>query len=435
MPGLDMSAVSGVLKRVQEGIPVEQMQSEAPYSKSRKYSGKGFGAGLFNATQTARNQAWGIRNSGGTNDNENMPTISAPSYANPSYNSVRDYGRMYISGKAANRALTADEKQTFLKDMASQAYDLQTGYWRDLDFRALNASTVTGKKSGCRGVVNAAGYGASPAAAITFTLDTSSTTTARKLSLCQGLEPNMTLDVYESVGWTPVAKILVASVDPTTSTFTGTLSENLAATSDLNYLFREGDFNRDIDGLGDIIDDGTLTATYAGLTSSGLWTGHVLRNGGTLRDFSPTFMNQATLLARKENGDKPIEAWMSYGLYEQLLGYIQRVSQVIKDQGNAPMKANIGGDIEMWGKNITMKQNAKAPAYEMLLIQTEKIDYYEQVPLGPLTFGTDGKGNAELFERIPGKDNWEAVYVRESQQRSLRRNLNVKIEDLNHAAF
>ncbi len=160
-----------------------------------------------------------------------------------------------------------------------------------------------------------------------------------------------------------------------------------------------------------------------------------MRNGGTLRDFSPTFMNQATLLARKENGDKPIEAWMSYGLYEQLLGYIQRVQQVIKDQGNAPFKANIGGDIEMWGKNITMKQCAKAPAYEMQLIQNDKIDYYEQVPLGPLTFGTDGKGNAELFERIPGKDNWEAVYVRESQQRSLRRNLNVKIEDLNQAAF
>lgn len=433
MPGLDISAVSNVLKRVQEGVPVEQMQSEAPYSKSRKYSGKGFGAGLFNATQTARNQSWGIRNSGGTSDNEDMPRIGAPTYANPTYNAVRDYGRMYISGKAASRALTNDQQQTFLKGLASQSYDLVTGYWRDYDFRSLNSSTTNGKKSGCRGILDANAYTAG--ASVTFTLDIATNTTGRRLKLCQGLEPGMPIDVYESTGWTVVATIIVISVDPTTSTFVGSLSDNLAAVSDAYYLFREGDFNRDIDGLGDIIDDGTLTTSYAGLTSSGLWTGHVLGNGGTLRDFSPTFMNQATLIARKENGDKPIEAWMSYGLYEQLLGYIQRVQQVIKDQGNAPMKANIGGDIEMWGKNITMKQNAKAGAHEMELIQTEKIDFYEQVPLGPLSFGTDGAGNPELFQRIPGKDNWEAVYCREAMQRSLRRNLNVKITDLNQSAF
>ena len=435
MPGLDITAVSTVLKRVQEGIPVEQMQSEAPYSKSRKYSGKGFGAGLFNATQTARNQSWGIRNSGAGSDNEDMPTISAPTYNNPQFDAVRDYGRLYISGKAASRALSSDDKQSFLKGIASQSYDLLTGYWRDYDFRSLNASSTNGKKSGVRGILNASNYAASPSANITFTLDIATNTTGRGLQLCQGIEPNMNLEIRESVGWTAVGTILVATVDPTTATFTGTLSDNLPATSDLYYLFRDGDFNRDISGLGDIIDDGTLTATYGGLTSSGLWTGHVLGNGGTLRDFSPTFMNQATLLARKENGDKPIEAWMSYGCYNELINYIQRVQQVIKDQGNAPFKANIGGDVEMWGKNITMKQCAKARTNEIDLIQGEKIDFYEQEPMGPLTFGKDAKGGATLFDRIPGKDNWEAVYMREAMQRSLRRNLNVKITDLNQAAF
>lgn len=433
MPGFDMAQATAVLKRVQEGIPVEQMQSEARYSKSRKYSGKGFGAGLFNSTQTARNQSIGIRNSSGTNDNEDMPRVSAPTYAAPQYEAVRDYLRMYISGKAASRALSNDEKQAFTRDIASQRYDLETAYWRDHDFRSLNSSTTNGSKSGCRGILNNAGYNASPSTAITFTLDITTNTTGRRLKLCQGLEPNMALDVYESTGWTVVGTIIIASVDPTTSTFTGTLSDTLTATSDAFYLFREGDFNRDIAGLGDIIDDGTLTTTYAGLTSSGLWTGHVLGNSGVLRDFSPTLMNDAALLARKENGDKPIEAWMSYGCYNELLKYVQRVTQLIKDQGSTALKGNIGGDIEVWGKNITLEVCSKSPAHEMHIIEKEKIDFYEQEKLAPINFGSQSK--PELFQRIPGKDNWEAVLVREAMQRSLRRNLNTKITDLNQSAY
>lgn len=434
MPGLDMAQATNVLKRVQEGVPIEQMQSEARYSKTRRYSGKGFGSGLFNSTQTARNQAIGIRNSGGTNDNEDMPRVSAPTYDKPVYDAVRDYGRMYISGKAASRALSNDDKQSFLKGIASQSYDLTTAYWRDFDFRALNSSSVTGQKSGVRGILNSAAYAATPSTAQTFTLDIATNSTGRRLKLCQGLEPNMAIEVYDSASWTVAATMIVASVDPTTSTFTATLSDPLAATSDKWYLFREGDFNRDIVGLGDIIDDGTLTATYAGLARPGLWSGHVLGNGGALRDFAPSFMNDATLIARKENGDKPIEAWMSYGLYAALLNYVQRVQQLIKDQGNTSMKANIGGDIEMWGKNITLEQNSKAPAHEMLLIQNEKIDYFEQEPWAPINFAEE-TGKIALFQRIPGKDNWEALYSRESTQRSLRPNLNVKITDLNQSAY
>ena len=322
-----------------------------------------------------------------------------------------------------------------MKDLASQSYDLITGYWRDYDFRSMNSSTTNGAKTGCRGILDNKTYTLSPNTAITFTLDIATNTTGRRLKLCQGLEPGMPIEVYSSTTWTPVALIIVASVDPVNSQFTGTLDSTLAGTSDAWYLFREGDFNRDLVGLGDIIDDGTLTTTYAGLTRPGLWSGHVLGNSGTLRDFSPTFMNQATLIARKENGDKPIEAWMSYGLYNELLGYIQRVQQLIKDQGNAPFKANIGGDLESWGKNITLKQCSKAPAHEMLLIQNDKIDLYEQEPLGPISFGKTGKGADVLFQRIPGKDNWEAVYSHEGMQRSLRPNLNVKITDLNQLAF
>lgn len=437
MPGLDMAQVSTVLKRVQEGVPVEQMMSEANYSKSRKRSGKGFGAGLFNTTQTARNQSIGIRNSGAvgsTNDNEDMPRISAPSYANPQYDAVRDYLRLYISGKAASRALSNDEKQAYTKDVAGQVYDLQTAYWRDYDFRGLNSSTTNGSKTGCRGILNNATYNASPSTAITFTLDITTNTTGRGLKMCQGLEPNMAIEVYNSTGWTVAALIIVASVDPVNSTFTGTLSDTLAGTSDAWYLFREGDFNRDLSGLGDIIDDGTLTTSYAGLTSSGLWTGHVLGNSGTLRSFAPTFMNQAMLLARKENGDRPVQAWMSYGMYNELLGYVQRVTQLNKEQGNTPFKANIGGDLELWGKNTELQYSSKARAHEILLIQSDKIDYYEQEPLAPISFGKQG-GRDVLFQRIPGKDNWEAVYVHEATQRSLRRNLNVKVTDLDQLTF
>lgn len=430
--GFDITAATAALKRVfRTGGPVSQMQDEAPYSKSRRKVSQKFGAGLYGSLQTQRNQSEGIRNSG-SNDNQDMPNIGNPAFEAPTWTAVRVYGRLYTSGKAVSYALSGDERQSFLGKIGMLAMDRGLAFWRDADFRYLNTSTATGNKTGCRGILNNSAYVAG--AAVSFTLDVATSATHRRYKLLQGLAPGRRLDVYSKTTWTKAASIVVSSVDPTSNAFVGTLDQDLAATADEWYLFREGDFNADVAGLGDIIDDGTYTTSYAGLATSGLWEGHVLANGGTLRDFSPSLMSQAKLLARKENGDRPLEAWMTYGLYDKLTEYIQRVIVLNKDMGTAPFKANVGGDIEAWGPNISIKVCAQAPAHEMFIIQADKVDYLEQEAYGPVTLGESG-GKDVLWQRVSGKDNWEALLVHEAQQATQRRNLHVKIADLNQSTF
>lgn len=434
MAGFDITAANAALKRVfDKKGSVAQMQDEAPYSKSRRKVSQKFGAGLYSSIQTQRNQSIGIRNSG-SNDNQDLPSISNPAFDDPNFEAVRTYGRIYASGKAVSRALSGDDLQSFLGNIGMLAMDWTLAYWRDCDFRAFNTSTATGNKKGCRGILNSGAYSASGTAQ-TFTLDVATGATHRRYRLCQGIQPGMLLDVYSKTTWTKAGQILVSTSSMDTNpTFTGVLDTDLAATSDEWYLFREGDFDQDIAGLGDILDDGTYTTTYAGITTSGRWAGHVLSNSGTLRDFSPTLMNQAKLLARKEAGDKPVEAWMSYGMLDALEAYVQHTISLNKDMGNAPFRANVGGDVEAWGANTTIKVCAMAPAHSIFLFQPDRIDYLEQESLGPVKLGNEG-GKDSFWTRVTGKDNWEAAFVHEFQQRTLRRNVGVKIEDLNQSTF
>jgi hypothetical protein len=408
---------------------VAQMQDEANYAKTRKKVSTKFGLAFNSATQTQRNQSIGIRNSG-SNDNQDLPDVSNPSYSQPVFQPVVNYLRLYMSGKAQRRALSGSDKASFGGNVAMLTMDITKAYWRDLDFRSFLVSTPSGNKTGCRGVLNNSAY--ATGSAVTFTIDATTGAFHRRFSILQGIQPGMRLEVYSKTTWTKAADIVVTTTDVAAGTFVGTLSADLAATADEWYLFRQGDFNQDIAGLGDIVDDGTYTSSYATLTTSGLWEGHVLSNSGTLRDFSPSLMDRARLLARKENGDKKLEAWMTYGMYEQVLNYVQRSIVMNKGMGNAPVQANVAGDVEAWGPNVSIKTCAQAPTNEIYIIEPAAIDFLEETPLKPLSLG---EREGQFWSRVPGKDNWEAVLVHEFQQRTLRRNLHVKIVDLNQAAY
>lgn len=428
--GFDISVANGILKTVFDKKDiVAQMQDESTYAKTRKKVSTKFGLALNSAIQNQRNQSIGIRNSG-SNDNQDLPNVSNPSYAQPTFQPVTNYLRLYLSGKAQRRALSGSDAASFGGNVAMLTMDITKAYWRDNDFRGFNVSTPSGNKTGCRGVLNNSAY--VTGTAVTFTIDASTGAFHRRFALLQGLQPGMNIDVYSKTTWTRAAQITVTTTDPAAGTFVGTLSDDLAATADEWYLFRNGDFNQDIAGLGDIIDNGTYTTSYAGETTGGLWQGHVLANGGTLRDFTPAVMDRARLLSRKENGDKKLEAWMTYGMYEALLGYVQRTISLQKGMGNAPVQANVAGDVDQWAKNVDIISCALAPAYEIAIIEPGAIDFLEETPLKPVSIG-DKEG--QFFQRIAGKDNWEAVMVHEFQQRTLRRNLHTRIVDMNQPLY
>ena len=432
---VDINSASSVLKRIfGSKKAVLQFESAAPYVKSRKKVSQKFGAGLYDAIQHSDIQALGIRNSGAGIDNEDMPDPSSPDWDQPTFDAVRRYGRITLSGKAQSRAFSGDEEQSFMGNVADLTASITRAFYKDEEFSCFNTSTATGAKSGCRGVLDNTAYAAG--AGVTFNLDIATNATTRRYQNLQGIVRGMNLDVYSSATWQKVASIYVTGINEVAQTFTGNLSDDLAGTATTWYLFRKGDFNREISGLGDIIDDGTYTTTYGGLTTATDWTGIVLANGGTLRDFSAALMNEAYLRLEKRNeGDEKMEGWMTYGMQKEVLAFYQRTLISTKQMGDAPFKVNLGGKATEWGPNFELKESPRMPSNCIYLVLPSAIDFLEQQPMGPVSLGMGKNGADRFFIRVPGKDNWEALLCHEFQHRTLTRNKMVKIDDMNQTGF
>lgn len=427
MSGFDASVANSITKRIYDSKDtVSQLQDQAPYIKGLKKIPAGLGAGLYGNIQLARNQSIGIRNSGGTTDNEALPSVSQPAFDNPTWDTVRKYVRITMTGKGASR--TKDEKRAFASGVAFQIADAQKSYWRDQEFCVFNGQSATSNKSGLRGVLDDTAYAA--AASVTFTLDVTATSpTKRRYAKCKGIPVGARLDVYDGATWTKAATIVVSAVDASANTFTGSLDNSLAGTADKWFLFREGDFNRDVYGLLDLVDDGTLGSSLAGVSTAGLWKGWVLDNAGTLRDLTVDLLDEAVLLSQEENDQDANQMWMNFQMYRKLLTLHQRSIVLNKEMGGSPVKANLGGSVETWD-GAAVKKSSLVPANTIFLLQTSDIALLEQVPFQPVNLAEQGQKEA-FWQRLPGYDTWEAVYVHEYQQMLRRRNLHVQIGDLN----
>lgn len=429
--GFDIGVASTIVKRIyDERDTVSQMQDQAPYFMSRKKIPAELGEGFYASIQTQRNQSLGIRNTGSGNDNEALPSVSNPAFQNPTWQTVRKYARIYASGKALSRTTSKD--RSFASGIAYQVMDIRKAHTRDQEFSLFNGSTGTGNKSGCRGILDDTGYTAG--SSVTFTLDFTTNVTARRYKQLQGIFPGMTLDVYDSGSWSAVvAKIVVSDVDVSTGTIVGSLSENLSATANKWYLFREGDFNRDIYGLLDIVDDGAATSALAGVTTEKLWKGHILGNSGTLRPLSVSLLDEAVLISQQENDRDVSEVWANYQTYKQLLALHQRAILLQKPMGSSPIVANLGGEIQTWD-NATVKKSKMVPSNTMFVLQADDIVLLEQEAYRPLVFGQEN-GREVYWRFVPGFDNWEAVFVHEYQQKCHRRNLHVQLADIDSVNF
>ncbi len=427
MAGFDMTVANNIVKRrFDDKDTISQLQDQAPYFKSRRKTPADLGQDLMGSIQTGRNQSIGIRNSGGV-DNEALPDISQPSFQEPIWDTVRIYDRIYVSGKAADR--TSAKERSFAAGIAFLVDDMNKAHYRDLEGRAFNGSTASGAKTGCRGTLDNTAY--APGAGLTFTMDIATADTNRRYKRAWRIHEGMTLDVYAKSTWAKAAEIVVTTVNHANSTFVGSLNVALAGTADEWYLFRKGDFNRDVYGLLDIIDDGTLTSSLASLTTTGLWAGHRGGNSGTLRTLTPDILDEALLTSQEENDIDPSEAWMCRQVYKALLLMHQRNIILNKSMGNEPIKANLGGSVEDYD-GAAIKRSTLVPAHYMAITQKNDIDILEQVPYGPVNFGQNKTRDA-FWRFVPGYDAYEAVFCHEWQQRTRRRNLHYLIADIDEA--
>src|SRR5665213_401095 len=404
--GVDINAAENLLKRVfGTEQPVLQFQSEAPRFKAMRKKPFGFGAGVYDSIQNSDIQSLGISN----------------------------------SGKAQSRAFNNDEKQAFSRRLMELIASVSRSHYQAQEFSIFNTSTYTGNYTGCAGVLSNTAYagGGNPNNLNSYSLDTSIAGTRRYANL-QGIFPGMKLDVYSSANWAKVATIQVMVVDEVALTFTGYQDNATPAALTTYFLFRAGnasnpgDFNRDVFGTGDAIDDGTNTATYLGLASAGYWKSFVLGNSGTLRDFVPQVMNEVQLRAQKRNnGNRKMQAWMCYGMEEMLLAYYQRTIVSTKGMGDTPFKVNLGGSPDEWGPAFTINTSPRMCPYEIHVFAADDFQIKEAVPFGPVNLGDGKDATPNFWARVIGKDNWEALMRQEYQQVNLTRNKGFKIADLN----
>lgn len=429
MAGFDFTGpASNLIKRIYDSKDtVSQLIDSAPYIKSIKKTPADLGDALYASIQIGRNQSLGIRNSG-SNDNQALPRVSNPSFDNPNWNTVRKYARIYVTGKAVNR--TSVKQRSFFAGIGKLVADTNKSHWREQEFAAFNGSTASGNKTGCRGVLDDTAY---VPGSQTFTLDVATSSTHRRYQRCIGLFPNMTLDVYDKATWVKVATITVSTVNKAANTFVGVLDNGLAGTADKWYLFREGDFNQDVAGLLDIVDDGTLTTALGGLTTAGLWSGNVLDNSGTLRDLTVELLNTCDLISQEQNDENPGDAWMNFQMYQKLLELHQRTIVLNKGVGSGMFKANLGGQIEDFGQ-AKIRKSSLVPSNTIFVVQTPDIEMIEQEPYSPMVFGQEA-GKDVFWRFVPGYDAWEAVFVHEWQQKISRRNLHVQLGDVTQASW
>ena len=188
----DLAQANGALatlKRVYEKKePMLQLPEETYYLKKIKKTRKRIGAGFYDNIQTSQNRSFGIRNTGSGIDNEDLPDNSAPTFSNANWDMARSYLILSLTGKASSRALSGDEQQGFLRNIAFLRADIENAYWKDCEFRCLNTPDATNNWNGLRGVLDSSGYTAG--SAVTFTLDVTTNATARRYKLFQGIVEN-----------------------------------------------------------------------------------------------------------------------------------------------------------------------------------------------------------------------------------------------------
>ena len=143
----------------------------------------------------------------------------------------------------------------------------------------------------------------------------------------------------------------------------------------LFYGTGAGNSGKDFMGLEGIVDDGTNTSTYGGLTRTTYTTlnSTVTASGGTL-----SLQKMSTLYNAITNGDiAPTEIYTTptiFSLYESLLTPMQRMNTTL---GNTRPGTTAGtGYTDLYYKNMPIYKDRKCTSGVMYMINSDRLGFY-----------------------------------------------------------
>lgn len=403
----NIGAVNSVLgkltkKMYEDGLP-DEFITAAPYVNKRRKRPLPLGTDMTRGYAASFQEAVGA-----VSDTDDLPSPSAPVYRNPTFDAVDIASVIQVTDKEISRTngKTVAIAQ-YLKNVISGA---SKNFWLDLEWRAFHSTT------GVRAVVE--GLVASGSSK-TFTVE------AAQIPLT-GIRVNMKLKFADgTTGAILDQGVLVTSVNRRAGTFVvETLNNNIPDATKI-YMDAASEIDGNINGLDNLVDDSTGSATVLGLSSSlSDWQSLVLANSGTARPFTLELLDQAYYNSLEEAGEEASEAWMDYVQLRKLVSLANR--QIMDKREGVTLKVNTHNEVEFIGSAKVLPSHAMI-AGTVFNIVANDLAIDEAHGLRPLD--VDEGGNP-VWTRLTGTRKFEAVWVWSGNHTLKSRRIQSRIDDL-----
>lgn len=334
------------------------------------------------------------RNSGIGNRSEleALPTAGSQGYEEVHVSLKHSYGRV----KFSSQLMTLAEKnyQSFASSMDNEMEYLKSDLAKD----------------GNRQV-----YGDGSGLMATFTT-TAASATSHPVDTAQYLEIGQKVDILvKSNGNTVSLNNEITDIVGTTVTF----ATAFAVTANTDGIYRQGNYGREISGLGLIVDDTTTLHTVAP-ASVRKWAAYVNANGGTNRALSEGLMIAAVDQARI-NGGRTSLILTSLGVRR---AYFNLLTQQRRYTDTKEFAGGFTGLAFNHGKEIPVVEDPDAPTNEMLGLDEDKLKVYRNKEW----HWADEDGN--VLKWVSGYDAFEAYMRQFWELGTSQRNAHWKIEDI-----
>lgn len=397
-----MTTVDNLLKEVYEPDLHDQIESDTITLKRIERSSEGVthevgGKYVRFPLRVRRNHGIGARN-----ENEALPIARTQKYENAYVRLKNLYGAIELTG------------QTFeLADKNFQA------------FASVLDQEVNGMKEGLVKDTNRQVYGDGSGTLVTATAI--GTTTTLITDNAQYMEEGMFVDVYTSADAVRVADVEVTDVvDNGDGTSTVTFSPAAgAATAVGDYMTRDNSRNKELTGLGAIVNDtGELYGVDPATTR--VWAATIDDNGGVNRALSEGLMIGMVQKIKRKGGGYPTVGFASDGVmrsYFNLLVQQRRTTNTQEFTGGYR-----GLSFVTDGGEIPIVSDGDAPPGTLSFVNEKQIKLYEA---GDWSFmDRDGSKWQRVINSAGSFDAYEAKLYKYAEIGTHRRNAHGQIRDI-----
>lgn len=402
--GVTLTDLTPILKEVYEGGIVEQLSNETSawnrVNQKVKDSDRFGGKYIDFPIHTRRNSGIGSRN-----EMEALPTAGAQGYEEAHVKWRHDYAAIAITGQAIELANT--DYQAF-SDALSEEKD---GIVRDIA-KERNRQFF-GDGSGTRTLVTGAISGTTiPVADVTQ------------------LDEGGIYDIVPTGGGTPRGTVTVTGYDDTPGANTITVNATVAGVVATDRLVRKGSFNREINGLGSIINSTTPLYGIDPATVK-VWRSTVHGNAASPTDLSELRLTRMAD-AIKIKGGKPSVMYTSYGVlraYFALLTSQRRFVNTQKfDSGHSGLtfQSPSGGEVPFIA-------DSDAPKGQIQFVDESQLTYYVRHK-GYKFMDRTGSMWRQKVDATGTYDAWEATMYSYGELATKRRNAHGRIVGINEDA-